>query len=156
MIQWDKEKIGPAAVAAATLSLLTSLGCGHSELTNETRGFRSETAAGGAGQGLHYIVFVPHASTVNAKPPVIMFLNGWGQNGNDGLRQVSNNFGQDIWRRRDQMPFLAVCPQCSKDGYWAPGNSDAEFALACKAGSSGSALAANSSSNSPACSRRHD
>ena len=84
------------------------------------------TPAGDIG---HYVVFVPPNRDPATKLPVILFLNGWGENGNDGLRQISNNFGGDVWRMRDSFPFLAVCPQCSYNAEWTPGSKNASIAL---------------------------
>ncbi|MFG0261790.1 MAG: hypothetical protein ACF788_05305, partial [Novipirellula sp. JB048] len=55
-----------------------------------------------------YVAFVPESQSEQTLLPVLLFLNGVGENGNDGLFQLSNNFGQDIWRRRNQLPMLIV------------------------------------------------
>jgi len=76
-----------------------------------------------------YLAFVPHQK--NEAFPVLLFLNGFGENGNDGLFQVSNNFGQSVWRRRNHFPYLTVCPQCSKGGVWDEKGPDTTYALRC-------------------------
>ncbi|MEZ6128060.1 MAG: CocE/NonD family hydrolase [Planctomycetaceae bacterium] len=77
-----------------------------------------------------YVVYVPRNHKEVERLPVILFLNGFGENGTDGLRQISNNFGVDIWRKRDQFPFLAVCPQCSSEGGWNAGGTESTKTLA--------------------------
>jgi pimeloyl-ACP methyl ester carboxylesterase len=60
---------------------------------------------------------------------VILFLNGLGENGDDGLRHVSRNFGPQIWPMRDRFPFLAVAYQCPTGGSWQAGSPEAERVL---------------------------
>ncbi|HEX4413598.1 MAG TPA: alpha/beta hydrolase-fold protein, partial [Lacipirellulaceae bacterium] len=93
-------------------------------------GFIRKTYLGDNGKTFKYVVFVPAHLEPQQKLPVILFLNGWGENGDDGLRQISNNFGSDVWRMRDYFPFLAVCPQCSYVGVWTPGSENAAMAMA--------------------------
>lgn len=78
-----------------------------------------------------YVVFVPESQPEQSLLPVLLFLNGVGENGNDGLFQLSNNFGQDIWRRRNQLPMLIVSPQCAEDGRWTAESPDTKYALHC-------------------------
>ena len=118
-----------ATVFLATI-VTAILGCRHDDNTDQFHAL-PHPAPGNALGHTRYVVFLPRDKFQMELLPVILFLNGWGQNGNDGLRQVSNNFGQDVWRRRNQLPFLAVCPQCSEDGYWNPGGPDTAAALQC-------------------------
>ncbi|QDT52864.1 Putative esterase [Caulifigura coniformis] len=91
--------------------------------------FLTRTYRTADGSTAHYVLFVPPNRDPAEKLPVILFLNGWGENGNDGLRQISNNFGGDMWRMRAWFPFLAVCPQCTYNAEWTPGSKNAELAL---------------------------
>ncbi len=75
------------------------------------------------------VIGIPDASEKTVKP-VLLFLNGKGENGDDGLFQLSNNFGQDLWRRRGAVPFLVVCPQCSVGGLWTAESPDGKAAMA--------------------------
>lgn len=93
-------------------------------------GFLKKVYTTPEGAPSHYVVYVPENAGSDAKLPVILFLNGWGENGDDGLRQISNNFGSEVWRMRTHFPFLAVCPQCSPNGNWQPGGENAARALA--------------------------
>ena len=63
-----------------------------------------------------YVAFIP--PTQKELFPVLLFLHGHGEKGSDGLFQISNNFGQSVWRRRNQFPFLVVCPQCPTGYEW--------------------------------------
>jgi hypothetical protein len=92
--------------------------------------FLTRTHTDAAGRQWRYVVFVPESRTPGGRLPVVLFLNGVGQNGDDGLRQISMNFGTHVWRVREGFPFLAVCPQCPAGGSWAAGGADADRALA--------------------------
>lgn len=53
----------------------------------ETSGFAVESGAAGS-----YILFEPPIRSEGPLRPVMLFLNGKGENGDDGLRHVSRNF----------------------------------------------------------------
>ncbi len=97
---------------------------------DEERPFQTRTLRTPDGETAHFVLFVPPGRDPAVKLPVILFLNGWGENGHDGLRQISNNFGGDLWRMRATFPFLAVCPQCAYNAEWTPGSKNADIALA--------------------------
>ena len=112
------------------LAISTALAiCGCSE-QNGTRLFIARQHVTKEGGIWPYAVFVPDTRASDEKLPVILFLNGWGENGTDGLRQISNNLGGDIWRMRDHFPFLAICPQCAYNGSWELGSKNATMAMA--------------------------
>ena len=77
-------------------------GCGGKDSTSDTirigtasqggQGFKCRNYVDQAGDGHNYIVFVPHSATQDAKLPVLLFLNGFLENGDDGIRQIGNNF----------------------------------------------------------------
>ena len=56
-----------------------------------------------------------------------MFLNCTGENGNDGVKQINNNFGVRVWDMQRFFPFLALAPQCRES--WALGGNDTCRAL---------------------------
>jgi predicted peptidase len=122
-----------ALAVVLTARILLSPGCAREELgTRQTavqRGFQTKHYVDRDGRRWRYVVFVPDVPP-GGKSPVVLFLNGVGQNGGDGLRQASNNFGLDVWRRRDTFPFFALCPKCSEGGSWTAGGADAARALA--------------------------
>ncbi|MEM6484572.1 MAG: PHB depolymerase family esterase [Pseudomonadota bacterium] len=84
-----------------------------------------------SGQQHRYVLYVPEKSALSGSPPLILFLNGVGQNGNDGLQQARANFGPCIWEKRFRFPFLALFPQCNAGSSWSTvGSSEAERAIA--------------------------
>ncbi|HAC93055.1 MAG TPA: hypothetical protein DCF63_20850, partial [Planctomycetaceae bacterium] len=82
-------------------------------------GFSVQSYGHWINESVHYILFLPYSKRENEKLPVILFLNGYGENGTDGVKQLSNNFGQQIWELRGRFPFIVVAPQMSHDSSWA-------------------------------------
>jgi predicted peptidase len=81
-------------------------------------GFLDRTVAV-AGTEYKYQVFVPDNWTDKQKWPVILFLHGAGERGDDGLIQTEVGIGTAIRRNRSRVPAIAVMPQCRKDVWWA-------------------------------------
>src|SRR5262245_20526218 len=75
-----------------------------------------------------YVLFVPHDLPEGQQPAILLFLNGSGENGADGVRQINNNFGVSIWETRCNFPMLCLAPQCRKD--WSIGSPDMLWANA--------------------------
>ena len=75
-----------------------------------------------AGTGYKYQVFVPENWVKNKKWPVILFLHGAGERGDDGLIQTEVGIGTAIRRFRDRFPAVIVMPQCRKNVWWAESN----------------------------------
>lgn len=83
-------------------------------------GFSTHRFRDAAGRVHRYALFLPFKSSAELEPkmPVIVFLNGGGENGNDGVAQISNNFGQPVWEMRGRFPFIGIAPQMPKDSQW--------------------------------------
>lgn len=75
-----------------------------------------------------YQVFVPNNWISKKKWPVILFLHGAGERGDDGLIQTEVGIGTAIRRNRSRFPAVVVMPQCRRDMWWA--DSMAEVAMA--------------------------
>lgn len=73
--------------------------------------------------------FSPNHQPSDGKQPLIVFLNGRGQNGDDGL-PLKSNFGPQVWEMRHEFPCVAISPQCSTNGDWYPGSADTQRTLA--------------------------
>ena len=72
-----------------------------------------------AGTEYKYQVFVPENWTKKQKWPIILFLHGAGERGDDGLIQTEVGIGTAIRRYRDRFPAVIVMPQCRKNVWWA-------------------------------------
>ncbi len=81
-----------------------------------------------------YVVFVPLDYNPAKKYPVILFLHGAGERGNDGLKQTQVGLGPIIKQQEKTFPFIAVFPQAENmkerllEG-WLADSSDGKRAL---------------------------
>ena len=98
----------------AAVSLLTA----PAEAKKAETGFLDRTVAV-AGTEYKFQVFVPEDWTAKKKWPVILFLHGAGERGDDGLIQTEVGIGTAIRRYRSRVPAIVVMPQCRKDVWWA-------------------------------------
>jgi dienelactone hydrolase len=81
-----------------------------------------------------YAFFIPHNYTPSKKWPVILFLHGASERGNDGVLPTTYGLGPIIWQREANFPFIAVFPQCEDmQGRllkgWSPDSADSRRAL---------------------------
>jgi predicted peptidase len=82
-----------------------------------------------AGKEYSYQVYVPANWTPAKKWPVILFLHGYGESGDDGLASTDVGIGSAIRMTPGRFPFVVVFPQCPWQHWWA--NDDmARMALA--------------------------
>ncbi|MCI0663581.1 MAG: prolyl oligopeptidase family serine peptidase [Acidobacteria bacterium] len=65
-----------------------------------------------------YQVFVPYDWNKKQKLPVILFLHGAGERGEDGLTQTEVGIGSAIRRHVDRFPAIVVFPQCRRSSWW--------------------------------------
>ena len=65
-----------------------------------------------------YQVFVPENWTPHQKWPIILFLHGAGERGNDGMQQTDIGIGSEIRIDRGRIPAIVVMPQCQKNMWW--------------------------------------
>lgn len=72
-----------------------------------------------------YQVYVPDDWTPEKKWPVILFLNGAGERGSDGVAQTTSGLGPAIKAHPNRFPAVVVFPQCPNGVYWtSPGMTD--------------------------------
>ena len=86
-----------------------------------------------AGTEYKYQVFVPDEWTSKKKWPIILFLHGAGERGDDGIIQTEVGIGTAIRRYRSRVPAIVVMPQCRKDKWWADALADAAMAALAQA-----------------------
>ncbi len=92
--------------------LLTTLVLAKSvNAADPPRGFVDRIYTDDAGDH-KYVLFVPRNYTPEKKWPVILFLHGAGERGNDGKRQLTVGIGPAVKSRAETFPFLVVFPQC--------------------------------------------
>jgi len=69
--------------------------------------------------GLNYLLYLPkgYNSDKKEKYPLILFLHGAGERGDD-LNRVKVHGIPKIVEQKDDFPFIAVSPQCSANSWW--------------------------------------
>jgi len=70
------------------------------------------------GRSHRYQVFVPARTAVQGKAPVILFLHGSGERGDDNQRQVAVGLGPHVRAHADDFPAIVVFPQAPEDSEW--------------------------------------
>lgn len=69
---------------------------------------------------LPYRLLLPENYDANKKYPLIFFLHGSGERGNDNERQLIHGAKMFLDKKqRERFPAIVVLPQCSKDDYWS-------------------------------------
>ena len=74
------------------------------------------------GQSFHYLCYLPKDFDPAKKYPLVFFLHGAGERGNeDGseLEYVYRYFWIDRARKGEDFPCVMVAPQCPREKYWA-------------------------------------
>lgn len=98
------------------LAVLTFASTARSR-NNETGFLNRVVKSGTASYG--YQVYVPSNWTKSKKWPVILFLHGAGERGDDGLIQTEVGIGTAIRRHPDRVPAVVVLPQCARNRWWS-------------------------------------
>jgi predicted peptidase len=88
----------------------------------------------GEGGASKYVLFVPHAYKGDKEFPLILFLHGAGERGDDGQAPVKQGIGNAIkFKDGDKaFPYFVIFPQCQagRKHNWKAGGPDADRALA--------------------------
>lgn len=93
----------------------------------ETAGFHLRTVQTTEGER-KYAIFLPDGYDPNREYPLILFLHGAGERGEDGIRPTQAGIGPNIAGRTKDFPFIVVFPQARKT--WASDSADAKAAFA--------------------------
>ena len=94
------QSVGSQWLFCLALGLLSIAMVGCSKATTDettAHGFVETQFTDKQGNEHTYLVFVPYDYEPGQKRPLILFLNGKGENGNDGYWTIHNNFGVEIW-----------------------------------------------------------
>jgi predicted peptidase len=71
-----------------------------------------------AGHAYLYQVFVPSSYTASQRWPVILFLHGAGERGDDGLLPTQVGLGAAVRQHAARFPAIIVFPQAPRDSGW--------------------------------------
>ncbi len=81
------------------------------------------------GHERRYVVYVPRGYDPARKWPLVVFLHGAGERGDDGLLQTEVGIGRAIRRWPDRFPCLVVMPQCPTGVWWDGAEDDIDVSL---------------------------
>ncbi len=73
-----------------------------------------------------YQVYVPSEWSKSSKWPVVLFLHGAGERGDDGLVQTEVGIGTAVRRYSARFPAIVVFPQCRKTRWWTEAEMQAQ------------------------------
>ena len=65
-----------------------------------------------------YQVFVPVGHTPAKKWPVVLYLHGAGERGDDGVEQTTHGLGPVLRQHGERFPAVVVFPQCRRGAVW--------------------------------------
>ncbi len=123
-----------AVVFAFTLALLDAQPTTAPQKKAEATGFLCKQLTL-ADETYNYCVYVPPGYTPEKQWPLILFLHGMGERGEDGFLQTEVGLGRAIRRDYKQVPAIVVLPQCHPKHLWIHDPNDlgpmAAMALAC-------------------------
>ena len=71
-----------------------------------------------SGDPYRFQVYLPPDYTRKKKWPVILFLHGTGESGDDGILPTDHGIGTAIRRHRERFPAIVVFPQCRAKAVW--------------------------------------
>jgi predicted peptidase len=69
--------------------------------------------------GAHYLVFLPPGHHARQRWPMILFLHGAGERGDDLSQVAVHGPPRLVQQRPDQFPFVVVSPQVPADRIWS-------------------------------------
>lgn len=106
-------RVAPALLAALCLSLPACATSGGFT-PDKAHGFVARQSA-----GHRHHVYLPTGWSADKAWPVIVYLHGGGERGDDGDRPTQVGLGPVIARSGGAFPYVVVFPQCIKSQFWA-------------------------------------
>ena len=115
----------------STFILLCFLWTPLSHAQEASTGFLKKVFKSAAGES-KYVLFVPQDYKGDKEYPLILFLHGAGERGDDGELPVKQGIGNAIKfkGKEAKFPFLVIFPQAKIKGSWKAEDPDAQGALA--------------------------
>lgn len=92
-------------------------------------GYEERTQVASSGDTLLYRLLAPERVEAGKTYPLVLFLHGAGERGNDNTKQLG--IGAQMFLNplnRELYPAFVLFPQCPDERYWAYGNRPASFA----------------------------
>lgn len=116
----------PRVLLCAALMFVAASLSGAAE---PARGFLQRTFVDAQGARHSFVVFVPLTYQPGQHPPVMLFLHGSGERGENGLDPLMAGLAPAIWKRKAKFPFVVVVAQCRTGANWLVDGADAQRAL---------------------------
>jgi poly(3-hydroxybutyrate) depolymerase len=119
-------------VCFAVVTASLSVPCVPAVAADVERGFVDRVFKDSAGEH-KYVLFVPENYSSEKKWPIVLFLHGAYERGEDGRKQVEVGLGPYVKARSKTFPFLVVFPQArQRTGVeikqtWSPGSPDGKL-----------------------------
>lgn len=83
------------------------------------KNFTPHIFATNKGQSLNYRIHIPENPDPNKKYPLILFLHGAGERGNDNTKQLKHGAKQLLdYSIKSNNPAIIIAPQCPKNQQW--------------------------------------
>ncbi len=103
-----------------TLWLLLALPVWVQSSAAEPAGYEAKVFKGQDGTELQYRVLMPENYDRGGEFPLVLFLHGAGERGDDNLKQLTHGsmmFTNPV--NREKYPAIVLFPQCPAEDYWA-------------------------------------
>lgn len=100
-----------------TALLLVSVLALAASARDDKAAFKERTITDGA-SSYRYKVLVPANWTAKKKWPVILFLHGAGERGDDNLAQTRVGIGPALEQQKETLQAVVVLPQCPRERWW--------------------------------------
>ena len=89
-----------------------------------SHGFVERAYLDAEGTTHRYMVFVPHSIREDEQLPLMVYLNGHGENGVNPFAPLKNGLAHAVWEDECNFPFVVVWPLCAEGDSWTrPGRS---------------------------------
>ncbi len=82
-------------------------------------GFIGKSISSAGGKDRNYAVHVPEGYTPDRAWPLIVFLHGAGERGDDGAAQTRAGIGPAIVKNPERFPAIVLLPQCPEGTEWS-------------------------------------
>lgn len=89
-------------------------------IVTATEAYERKVFVSASGDSLNYRLLRPENEKKGKKYPLVLFLHGAGERGNDNEKQLTHG-GQMFLNpvNREKYPAFVLAPQCPENGYWA-------------------------------------
>ncbi|MEZ6094251.1 MAG: prolyl oligopeptidase family serine peptidase [Pirellulaceae bacterium] len=79
--------------------------------------FEANVFEDASGETLNYRLLVPESTADGERLPLVLFLHGAGERGDDNRAQLVHG-AKDFVQRREKFPAIVVAPQCPREVWW--------------------------------------